>query len=96
LWLGSYKTEAPRLDATIAWLNSDVLPAMMAAPGVRAARNLVDRSTGRGRVGIVFSDMASLAASVGDLAQRVAPARGGGFVFGETHALEVQYAAAVS
>jgi hypothetical protein len=80
-----------RVDDSVAWFKSDVLPAIMATQGIRAVRNLVDRDTGEGRIGTVYSDMASMNAAEDSRAPRMAAARDRGIEFGEETLLEVLY-----
>ncbi len=87
----AYKTDPGRIDDQAAWFTSDVLPLIMARRGVRGARNMVNRSTGEGRVGVVYSDRASLDAAAADRAERMAAARSRGMQFGDEDILEVLY-----
>jgi hypothetical protein len=45
-----------KVDETIAFFRSDVLPEIKAAPGFLAVRNLVDRSAGESVVGTIWAD----------------------------------------
>jgi len=92
LRLVTYKVDPSRVEDNIAWFKSSVLPAIMATPGIRAVRNLVDRETGEGRVGTVFSDRASLDAAADTRARLMAAAKDRGIEFGEDAILEVLYA----
>jgi heme-degrading monooxygenase HmoA len=49
-----------KVDETIAFFRSDVLPEIKAAPGFLAVRNLVDRSAGESVVGTIWSDEDSM------------------------------------
>jgi hypothetical protein len=91
-----YKTDPARVEDQVAWFKIEVLPAIMARAGVRGARNLVNRETGKGRISVVYSDRASLDAATGDRTQRMATARGRGFQFGEEAVLDVLYARAAT
>ena len=91
LRLVTYKMDPSRVDDSVAWFKSDVLPAIMATQGIRAVRNLVDRDTGEGRIGTVYSDMASMNAAEDSRAPRMAAARDRGIEFGEETLLEVLY-----
>jgi hypothetical protein len=94
LQLVRYKVAPGRIDDHLDWFKRDVLPAIMARPGVRAARNLVARATGDGSIGVVYSDRAALDAAAGDRKQRMADARNRGFEFGDEDILEVLYGSA--
>jgi hypothetical protein len=91
LRLVTYNTDPSRVEDNIAWFKSDVAPAIMATPGIRAVRNLVNRETGEGRVGTVFSDRPSLDAAADTRARLMAAARERGIEFGEDTILEVLY-----
>lgn len=91
LRLVTYQMDLSQIDENISWFKSDVLPAMLASPGVRAVRNLVDRETGEGRVGSVYSDESVMESTEGDRAQRMAAARERGIEFGEESILEVLF-----
>jgi heme-degrading monooxygenase HmoA len=85
---------AADVDDNTTFFTSQVMPQMRAAPGFRAVRYLVDRATGQGFVGVVWSDHAALAA--GDAAfekgrQEARATRG--VEFGETRIREVLFAA---
>ena len=54
------KMEPSKVDETIAFFRSDVLPDLKAAPGFLAVRNLVDRSMGESVVGTIWADEASM------------------------------------
>jgi heme-degrading monooxygenase HmoA len=54
------KMDPSKVDETIAFFRSDVLPELKAAPGFVAVRNLVDRSTGEGAVGTIWADEESM------------------------------------
>ena len=49
-----------KVDETIAFFRSDVLPEIKAAPGFLAVRNMVDRSTGESVVGTIWADQDSM------------------------------------
>ena len=94
LQLVRYKVEPGRIDDHLDWFRSEALPAIMARPGFRAARNLVDRGTGDGSVGVVYSDRVALDAAADSRRQRMADARSRGMEFGDEDILEVLYGSA--
>jgi heme-degrading monooxygenase HmoA len=49
-------------DDNIAFFRAQVIPFMTATPGFRAVRFVLDRQTGRGFIGVVFSDEGALRA----------------------------------
>jgi hypothetical protein len=91
LRLVTYRMDSSRIDENISWFKSELLPTMMATPGIRAVRNLVDRATGEGRVGTVYSDQATLELAGAARAQRMAAARDRGIEFGEESTFEVLF-----
>jgi hypothetical protein len=94
LQLVRYKVEPGQVDDHLDWFRREVLPAIMARPGVRAARNLLDRAKGDGSIGVVYSDRAALDSAANDRRQRMADARSRGFEFGDEDILEVLYGSA--
>ena len=91
LRLVTYNMDPRRVEDNTAWFKSDVVPAIMATPGIRAVRNLVNRETGEGRVGTVFSDRPWLDAAADTRGRLMAAARDRGIEFGEDTILEVLY-----
>lgn len=87
----AYKIDPARVEDHISWFKTEVLPAIMSTPGVRAARNMVNRETGAGRVGVIYSDRASLDAAAANRAQRMATARTRGMEFSDDAVFEVLY-----
>ena len=85
------RLDPARIDETVEWFTSTVLPGMLQTPGVRAARNLIDRGTGEGRVAVVYSDRAALEASDGAREERMAAARQRGVEFGDALVLDLLY-----
>jgi hypothetical protein len=85
------KLDPARIDESVEWFASTVLPAMLKTPGVRTARNLIDRATGEGRVAVVYDDQAALQASEPARQERMAAARQRGVEFGDALILEVLY-----
>jgi heme-degrading monooxygenase HmoA len=76
--------EPGRVDGNLAVFRSEVLPAMIAAPGFREVRNLIDRATGRGVVLTGWSDESAMDAADAALEPRRQEATGRGVQFGET------------
>jgi len=56
------KMDPAKVDDHIAFFRSDVLPEMKAAPGFLAVRNMINRATGEGVVGTIWSDEDSMKA----------------------------------
>jgi hypothetical protein len=54
------KMDPSRIDDNLAFFKDTVLPEIKATPGFVAVRQLINRSTGEGRVGTVCADQASV------------------------------------
>jgi heme-degrading monooxygenase HmoA len=81
-------------DDNIAFFRSEVMPQMQAAPGCRAVRYVIDRATGRGYIGVVFSDEEALrAADAGFEKGRDLARTTRGVEFGDTSVREVLFVA---
>ena len=57
------KLDPAKVDEHVAFFRSDVLPEIKAAPGFVAVRNFIDRKTGNGSVGTIFTDENSMRAA---------------------------------
>lgn len=82
-----------RIDENLDFFRQTVLPDMKSAPGFLAVRQLINRSTGEGRVGTVWADEDSLAAALAKSEERRARAADRGVDFGDEQILEVLLAA---
>jgi len=91
LRLVAYTVDTDRIEANVAWFKGEVLPGILADPGVRAVRHLVNRETGEGRVGTVYADRSAMEAADAVRTQRLAAARDRGIKFGEELVLELLY-----
>ena len=80
-----------RIDDLLSTFRNENVPAILATPGVRAVRNLVNRQTGEGRISVVYSDQAALKAADSARRQRMAEAGERGVGFGSEQILEVLY-----
>jgi len=77
-------------DGNIAFFREQVVPHMRATAGFRAVCYLIDRSTGGGLIGVVFSDEAALRAGDAGFEQGREEARSTrGVEFGETSVREL-------
>lgn len=83
------KSDPERIDDNVEYFRQTVVPEMKARPGFLAVRQMIDRSTGEGRVGSVWADQDSLAASVAQSEQRRASVAGRGIEFGQEQVLVV-------
>lgn len=71
------------LDADLADLRDDLLPALASQPGFRSARQLVDRATGAGLVCSVWGSVEAGQAAIDATAERRDRARARGVEFGD-------------
>ena len=77
------------VDGNIAYFKSDVLPRLKAQPGFLAVRNMIDRVSGHGMVGTVWTDQASLTAAANEAAKRRQMAIERGISFGDESHREI-------
>ena len=91
LHVRNVKVDPNRIDENLDFFRQTVVPEMKARPGFLAVRQLIDRNTGEGRVGSLWTDEASLAASLTQSEPRRAVAKDRGVEFGEDQVLEVLY-----
>jgi hypothetical protein len=85
------KVDPERIDDNLAFFRQKVLPDMKTRPGFMAVRQLIDRNTGKGRVGSLWTDEASLSASLAQSDQRRTKAKDRGVEFGEGRVLQILY-----
>ena len=71
-----------KVDELNDFFRSTVLPQVQAAPGFRAARNMIDRKTGKGFSATVWADEAALAADEAKAGDRRAAAKAAGVTLG--------------
>jgi heme-degrading monooxygenase HmoA len=91
LHVRNVKVDPNRIDENLDFFRQTVVPEMKARPGFLAVRHLINRDTGEGRVGSVWTDEASIAASLTQSEPRRAAAKDRGVEFGEDQVLEVLY-----
>jgi heme-degrading monooxygenase HmoA len=72
------KMDPAKVDEHVAFFRSDVLPELKATAGFLAVRNMVDRETGNGNVGTIWTDEDSMRANEATAEERrqLALARG--------------------
>jgi heme-degrading monooxygenase HmoA len=83
------KMDPARIDDNLEFFRQNILPQIKGTPGFLGVRHLINRSTGEGRVGTLWADDDSLAASQANLEQFRAGAAGRGVEFGEDRVLEI-------
>jgi len=92
LQLGRFHMDPGKIDANVEVFKNEVVPRMKSLRGFRAVRQMIDRTTGEGRTGIVFSDRAALEAGQETRSQLMKAARERGIEFGPDDVLDVLYA----
>jgi heme-degrading monooxygenase HmoA len=85
--------EPGRVDDNVAFFKSTVLPEIMSKPGFQSIRQMINRATGEGVVGTIWTDQDSLQAADAQMEQQRALAASRGVEFGEVSAGEVLLAA---
>lgn len=93
LHIRHFKIDPARIEENLEFFRRTVVPEMKARPGFLAVRQLIDRSTGQGRAGSVWTDEDSLSGSLAQSGQRQALAKDRGIEFGEDRVLEVLFTA---
>ena len=78
-----------KIDENLAYFKSDVLPRIKATPGFRAVRNMMNRQTGHGIVGVVWADKDARTAAAADAASRRDEATARGVSFDEVSNREI-------
>jgi heme-degrading monooxygenase HmoA len=79
-----------KIDENLEFFRATVLPEIKASPGLLAVRNMINRTTGDGVVGTVWTDVASMDAAAEAAQQRQAQAAGR-VSFGEQSKREVLF-----
>lgn len=93
LHIRNIKLDPDRIDDNLNFFRQTVVPDMKTRPGFLAVRQLIDRNTGEGRVGSIWADQDSLAASLAQSEQRRAAAKDRGVEFGADRVLELLFSA---
>lgn len=89
LHIRHFKIDPNRVDDNLELFRERVVPDMKASSGFLAVRQLIDRGTGEGRVGTMWTDQDSLTAALAQAERRRATATDRGVEFGEDRVLEV-------
>ena len=87
------RMDPSRIDDNLAFFRDNVLPEIKATPGFVGVRQLINRSTGQGRVSTLWADDDSLKVAVAKADQRRSMARDRGVEFGDDEVLEVLFTA---
>ncbi len=78
-----------KIDENIAFFNSDVAPRIKGTPGFRGMRYMINRSTGEGIVGTVWSDADARKREADEASSRRSEAMARGVTFGEMSFREI-------
>ncbi|HVB00520.1 MAG TPA: hypothetical protein VNE42_04580 [Acidimicrobiales bacterium] len=78
-----------KVDDNLAYFKSDVLPQIIATAGCRAVRNMMNRQTGHGIVGVAWEDKDAMTAAAAAAASRREGAVAKGVNFGEVSIREI-------
>ncbi|HEV3213554.1 MAG TPA: hypothetical protein VGZ03_09190 [Acidimicrobiales bacterium] len=81
-----------KVDGNIAFFKSDVAPRIVASDGFCALRQMIDRTSGKGLVGIVWANEAAMAAGAKDAEARRSEATDRGVAFDSFSFREILFA----
>jgi heme-degrading monooxygenase HmoA len=81
-----------KIDENVGFFKSNILPRITAAPGFLALRNMIDRKTGRGAVGTVWTDQDAMKRAATEGQARRDEGRGRGVNFEEDSYREILFA----
>jgi hypothetical protein len=84
LMVTPYSMDPAKIDENLDFFNTEIVPQIKAAPGFCALRNMVNRSSGEGYVGTIWTDRAAMDVQVeGAAASRRDAASTHGISFGD-------------
>ena len=95
LHIREIKMSTAAIDENVKFFKQTIVPEFINAAGFVAVRNLINRTTGVGRVGTVWTDDASLQAQLAQTEQRRSRAAERGVTFGEDRIAEILFIAPV-
>jgi heme-degrading monooxygenase HmoA len=78
-----------KIDENTAFFKSDVAPRITGSPGFRGMRNMINRSTGEGIVGTVWSDSDARKGAADEALSRRSEGMARGVTFGEVSFREI-------
>ena len=81
-----------KIDEYVGFFKSSIVPRITAAPGFLALRNMIDRKTGRGAVGTVWTDQAAMKSAAAEAQARRDEGRARGVKFEEDSYREILFA----
>jgi heme-degrading monooxygenase HmoA len=89
LHIREIKMNPAKIDENLEFFKQVIVPEFKNSPGFLGVRNLMDRSTGEGRVGTIWKDQASLDAQLAQTEQRRSRAADRGVTFGQDRLAEI-------
>jgi hypothetical protein len=87
------KMDPAKVDENVEFFKSSVVPEILATPGCQGLRQMIDRASGEGAVGILWADARAMEASNAGQEERRAMAASRGVEFGELMQREVLFSA---
>lgn len=93
LHIREIKMDPSKIDENVEFFKQVIVPEFMNSTGFLSVRNLMNRSTGEGRVGTMWADDASLQAQLAQTEQRRSRAQERGVTFGQDRTAELLLAA---
>jgi len=92
LLLRRISMDPAKIEENLGFFRREVLPQFKAQPGFCAVRNMINRQTGEGMVGTVWTDKASVDVAAEAAEARRPQAEQRGVTFGEQRKLEIVFA----
>lgn len=89
LMVNKTSMDPAKVEENLAFFKSDVVPRILATPGVQVVRSMMNRDTGHGMVGIVFSDRDAMTAAAGEANRRREEATARGVHFDDVSFREI-------
>jgi heme-degrading monooxygenase HmoA len=80
-----------KVDENTAFFKSEIAPRITASPGFVALRNMIDRKTGRGAVGTVWADQATMKTAIAEALARREQGVARGVSFEEDSSREILF-----
>lgn len=93
LHIREIKMDPAKIDENLEFFKQVIVPELKNAEGFLSLRNLMNRSTGEGRVGTIWKDQACLDAQLAQTPQRRSRAAERGVTFGQDRIAEVLFSA---
>jgi heme-degrading monooxygenase HmoA len=84
--------EPKKIDENFAFFKEDVLPRIRSSSGFRSLRNMMNRQTGHGLVGVIWSDQQAMESAAAEAQSRRQAAIDRGVKFGDVSFREIVFA----